>query len=106
MITSGLVSAVLFLIMSHSKPLNTLAPARPPPSICCVYMVVDVLGQFAVHMYVLASAMHLARPLVTQVLLYVCVPVCVPTCVASQALGTMFPGFGSVVRNIIMRINK
>ena len=51
MITSGLVSAVLFLIMSHSKPLNTLAPARPPPSICCVYMVVDVLGQFAEHMY-------------------------------------------------------
>ena len=39
MITSGLVSALLFLVMSHSKPLNTLAPARPPPSICCVYMV-------------------------------------------------------------------
>ena len=48
--------------MSHAKPLTTLAPGRPPPSICCTYMVVDILGQFAVHMYVLLQAMGLARP--------------------------------------------
>jgi cation-transporting ATPase 13A1 len=66
MILSGLMSAMLFLIMSHAKPLTTLAPERPPPSICCIYIVVDILGQFAVHMYVLVTAMDMTRPLVPQ----------------------------------------
>ena len=35
MMMSGLFSAVLFLLMSHAKPLDTLARTRPPSSIVC-----------------------------------------------------------------------
>jgi len=66
MIMSGMMSAILFLLMSHAKPLNTLAPGRPPASICCTYMVVTILGQFAVHISVLIYAMNLTRPYVFQ----------------------------------------
>ena len=75
MIMSGLMSAALFLLMSHAKPLDTLAPGRPPPSICCTYMVVSILGQFLVHMSVLISAMTLTRPHVVQV--DICVYICI-----------------------------
>ena len=66
MILSGLTSAMLFLLMSHAKPLTTLASTRPPASICCTYMVAGILGQFAVHMWALLTAIDMARPLVVQ----------------------------------------
>jgi len=66
MILSGLTSAMLFLLMSHAKPLTTLASTRPPASICCTYMVAGILGQFAVHMWALLTAIDMARPHVVQ----------------------------------------
>mmetsp|Transcript_37397 Transcript_37397/g.85175 ORF Transcript_37397/g.85175 Transcript_37397/m.85175 type:complete len:330 (+) Transcript_37397:2-991(+) len=62
MLMSGLLSAFLFFTMSNAKPLDTLAPQRPPASICCAYMVCTVAGQFAVHLAVLLHAISMTRP--------------------------------------------
>jgi hypothetical protein len=43
-----------------------LQQERPPPSICCIYMVVDVLGQFVVHMGVLVTCIDMTRPLLEE----------------------------------------
>ena len=45
MIASGLLSAALFLFMSHARPLVTLAPRRPPATIVCTYMAFTVFAQ-------------------------------------------------------------
>ena len=45
MMASGLLSAALFLFMSHARPLVTLAPRRPPATIVCVYMAFTVFAQ-------------------------------------------------------------
>lgn len=62
MMLSGLLSAVLFFTMSNAKPLDTLAPQRPPSTICCTYMVLTIAGQFAVHLSVLLAAIDMTRP--------------------------------------------
>lgn len=62
MMLSGIFCAVLFLVMSHAKPLETLAPLRPPASILCFYMALTVAGQFALHMFSLWSAIEMTRP--------------------------------------------
>ncbi len=45
MMASGLLSAALFLFMSHARPLVTLAPRRPPATIVCTYMAFTVFAQ-------------------------------------------------------------
>jgi hypothetical protein len=45
MMASGLLSAALFLFMSHARPLVTLAPRRPPATIVCFYMAFTVFAQ-------------------------------------------------------------
>lgn len=62
MTLSGIFSAILFLVMSHAKPLKTLAPTRPPATILCFYVFLTVAGQFAVHMYTLWASINLTRP--------------------------------------------
>lgn len=66
MMLSGMMAAMFFLFMSHAKPLTTLAPRRPPATIVCTYMAVSILGQFAVHMSVLLSALDITRPHIKQ----------------------------------------
>ena len=34
-----------YMYIYVAKPLDTLAPARPPPSICCTYMLATIIGQ-------------------------------------------------------------
>lgn len=62
MTLSGIFSAILFLVMSHAKPLQTLAPTRPPATILCFYVLFTVAGQFAVHMYTLWASIDMTRP--------------------------------------------
>ena len=45
MMTSGLLSAAMFLFMSHAKPLTNLAPRRPPATIINTYMAITVFLQ-------------------------------------------------------------
>jgi magnesium-transporting ATPase (P-type) len=46
----GMLSAVLFFVISHAKPLDKLSPQRPHPNIWSAYVFLSLLGQFAVHM--------------------------------------------------------
>ncbi|KNC47416.1 endoplasmic reticulum Ca-transporting P-type ATPase [Thecamonas trahens ATCC 50062] len=56
----GILVAVCFLFISRSKPLPTLSAARPQPRVFTAYLLVSLLGQFAVHlgalMYLVAAA--------------------------------------------------
>ena len=62
MTLGGIFSAILFLVMSHAKPLETLAPTRPPATILCLYVLFTVAGQFAVHMYTLWASIDMTKP--------------------------------------------
>jgi len=53
---SGMLTALMFLFLSHAKPLPHLAPQRPHPSLQCAYFLLSVLGQFAVHLTFLIRA--------------------------------------------------
>jgi cation-transporting ATPase 13A1 len=54
---SGLLTAALFLFVSFAKPLSKLAPYKPPASVLAPSVLLSVLGQFAVHLYTLATAL-------------------------------------------------
>ncbi|GFR45828.1 hypothetical protein Agub_g7192, partial [Astrephomene gubernaculifera] len=47
---SGMLSAAQFLFISQAKPLDSLSPVRPHPSIFNAYFFGSLLGQFAVHL--------------------------------------------------------
>ncbi|CAL8460618.1 g147 [Coccomyxa elongata] len=46
----GMLSAMLFFVISHAKPLDKLSPQRPHPNIFSAYVFLSLLGQFAAHM--------------------------------------------------------
>lgn len=47
---SGMLSAALFLFLSHAKPLDRLSAQRPYPNVFSPYLLLSILGQFAVHL--------------------------------------------------------
>ncbi|XP_043708473.1 probable manganese-transporting ATPase PDR2 isoform X2 [Telopea speciosissima] len=55
---SGIFTAAFFLFISHARPLTTLSAARPHPNIFCAYVFLSLLGQFAVHILFLISAVN------------------------------------------------
>lgn len=58
---SGAFTAAFFLFISHAKPLETLSAQRPQPNIFNLYVVLSILGQFAVHLTFLVFAVEGAR---------------------------------------------
>lgn len=55
---SGVFTAAFFLFISHARPLQTLSPARPHPNIFCAYVLLSLVGQFAMHLFFLISAVN------------------------------------------------
>ncbi|XP_039127115.1 probable manganese-transporting ATPase PDR2 isoform X2 [Dioscorea cayenensis subsp. rotundata] len=55
---SGVFTAAFFLFISHARPLQTLSPSRPHPNIFCAYVFLSLLGQFAIHLFFLISAVN------------------------------------------------
>ncbi|KAJ4971211.1 hypothetical protein NE237_004310 [Protea cynaroides] len=55
---SGIFTAAFFLFISHARPLPTLSAARPHANIFCAYVFLSLLGQFAVHLFFLISAVN------------------------------------------------
>lgn len=46
----GMLSAALFFVISHAKPLDALSPQRPHPDIFSAYVFLSLTGQFVAHM--------------------------------------------------------
>ncbi|KAH0456227.1 hypothetical protein IEQ34_014134 [Dendrobium chrysotoxum] len=55
---SGIFTAAFFLFISHARPLQTLSSSRPHPNIFCAYVFLSLLGQFAMHLIFLISAVN------------------------------------------------
>ncbi|KAF5205885.1 Manganese-transporting atpase 13a1 [Thalictrum thalictroides] len=55
---SGVFTAAFFLFISHARPLPTLSAARPHPNIFCAYVLLSLLGQFAIHILFLISSVN------------------------------------------------
>ncbi|KAJ4779402.1 Cation-transporting ATPase [Rhynchospora pubera] len=55
---SGIFTAAFFLFISHARPLQTLSAERPHPNIFCAYVLLSLLGQFAMHLFFLMSAVN------------------------------------------------
>ncbi|XP_072959274.1 probable manganese-transporting ATPase PDR2 [Typha angustifolia] len=55
---SGVFTAAFFLFISHARPLQTLSTERPHPNIFCAYVFLSLLGQFAMHLFFLISAVN------------------------------------------------
>lgn len=55
---SGIFTAAFFLFISHARPLPTLSAARPHPNIFCAYVLLSLLGQFAMHLLFLISVVN------------------------------------------------
>lgn len=58
---SGVFTAAFFLFISHASPLPTLSAERPHPNIFCSYVLLSLLGQFAVHILFLVSSVKEAE---------------------------------------------
>ena len=56
----GLLSAVMFFVLSNAKPLEKLSPQRPVPNIFCPYVFLSLMGQFAVHLVYLVIVWNMA----------------------------------------------
>ena len=46
----GMLSAALFFVISHAKPLEHMSADRPHTMIFSLYVFVSITGQFVVHM--------------------------------------------------------
>ncbi|KAJ3676324.1 hypothetical protein LUZ60_003736 [Juncus effusus] len=57
---SGIFTASFFLFISHARPIQTLSAERPHPNIFCYYVLLSLLGQFAMHLAFLISSVNLA----------------------------------------------
>lgn len=58
---SGVFTAAFFLFISHARPLPTLSAARPHPNVFCSYVLLSLLGQFALHLFFLISSVKEAE---------------------------------------------
>ncbi|KAA8522607.1 hypothetical protein F0562_013032 [Nyssa sinensis] len=58
---SGIFTAAFFLFISHARPLPTLSAERPHPNVFCFYVLLSLLGQFAVHLFFLISSVKEAE---------------------------------------------
>ncbi|XP_022965544.1 probable manganese-transporting ATPase PDR2 [Cucurbita maxima] len=58
---SGVFTAAFFLFISHARPLPTLSAERPHPHIFCSYVLLSLLGQFAIHLFFLISSVNEAE---------------------------------------------
>lgn len=58
---SGLFTATFFLFISHARPLDSLSAQRPHPNIFSPYAVLSLLGQFAIHITFLITAVKGAQ---------------------------------------------
>ena len=59
MLVSGVIVTICFLCMSRSQPLDKLSPQRPITRVFHPYMVCSILGQFALHLFTLVTAVQL-----------------------------------------------
>lgn len=62
MTIASLSIAMFFLFLSRSEPLQTLSRERPHRRLFSPYMLLSVLGQFAIHMFVLLYSINLSNP--------------------------------------------
>jgi len=62
MTVTGLAVAMFFLFVSHSKPLKVLSSERPHHKLFTASMFLTIVGQFAIHLYVLVTAVTWADP--------------------------------------------
>ncbi|KAI9334056.1 hypothetical protein BD770DRAFT_477535 [Pilaira anomala] len=60
---SGMLMAVCFLCISRGRPLQKLSKERPQPNIFNPYIILSVLGQFAIHIASLVYINALAKSL-------------------------------------------
>lgn len=58
---SGVFTAAFFLFISHARPLPNLSAARPHPNVFCSYVLLSLLGQFAIHIFFLISSVNEAE---------------------------------------------
>ncbi|KAF8022985.1 hypothetical protein BT93_F0484 [Corymbia citriodora subsp. variegata] len=58
---SGVFTAAFFLFISHARPLPTLSAERPHPHVFCSYVLLSLLGQFAIHLLFLISSVKEAE---------------------------------------------
>ncbi|MCO5599335.1 hypothetical protein L7F22_053436 [Adiantum nelumboides] len=52
---SGVFTAAFFLFISHARPLTTLSAERPHTHIFCAYVLLSLIGQFAIHITFLVA---------------------------------------------------
>jgi cation-transporting ATPase 13A1 len=58
---SGVFTAAFFLFISQARPLPTLSAERPHPHVFCFYVVLSLMGQFAIHLFFLMSSVKSAE---------------------------------------------
>ncbi|KAI9114351.1 hypothetical protein K1719_014579 [Acacia pycnantha] len=58
---SGVFTASFFLFISHARPLPTLSAERPHPNVFSAYLLLSLLGQFAIHLFFLISSVREAE---------------------------------------------
>lgn len=59
---AGLTIAMFFFFVSRSTPLKRLSAERPHSRLFTVNMLLSVMGQFALHLYVLVEAVRMSKP--------------------------------------------
>jgi cation-transporting ATPase 13A1 len=59
---AGLSIAMFFLFISRSKPLDRLSAERPQSRLFTAHMMLSIVGQFALHMLTLLTAVQLSVP--------------------------------------------
>lgn len=61
MLTTGLLIALCFLFISRAKPLDRLSSERPQSTIFNPYMMLSIMGQFAIHLVSLILTVQAAK---------------------------------------------